>query len=198
MTFFHRKKIVSLLFIFSPSFLFASGLSERVQKTYAYTQDYKSQFIQSTHIEILDRDVKENGEMFFSKPGRFLIHYKGAHERKYICDGSTLWVVRPRDKDVEVFRNMKDLVSREALVFLGGLGDMEREFHVKEQSKHQLLLIPKNKKALFNKLLLTVDLESYYVTAVDLFPQSGNHSHYDFQKTIVNQSFSKNLFQYRP
>jgi len=187
-----------LFFIFFPSLLLASGLSERVQKTYADTQDYQSQFVQTTHIEILNRDVKENGKMFFSKPGRFLIHYEGAHERKYICDGSTLWVVHPRDKAVEVFKEMKDLVSREALVFLGGLGNMEREFRVAEQMGHQLLLAPKNRKSLFNKLILTIDPETYYVTAVDLFPKSGNHSHYDFQKTVVNQNFSKNLFQYRP
>ncbi len=98
-----------LFFIFFPSLLLASGLSERVQKTYADTQDYQSQFVQTTHIEILNRDVKENGKMFFSKPGRFLIHYEGAHERKYICDGSTLWVVHPRDKAVEVFKEMKDI-----------------------------------------------------------------------------------------
>lgn len=178
---------------------FAGGLADKVQETYARTDTFAADFTQKTLIELLDRDVEEAGHLIFSKPGRFQIHYKGKNERQYISDGQTLWIYRPREKEVEVIERVQDTVSREALVFLGGLGEMQKEFKVTEPKEGGLVLnlVPRSKSSPFTKLSLTIDPETSLVSAVELFPKSGNRSRYEFKKVQSNQLVPGSTFQFK-
>ncbi|QQR81968.1 MAG: outer membrane lipoprotein carrier protein LolA [Deltaproteobacteria bacterium] len=100
---------------------------------------------------------------------------------------------RPRDKEVEHYNDIHDQVSREALVFLGGLGTMTREFRVSEKNE-TLTLIPKNKSSLMKQIVLTIDPRTSLVREVTLFPKSGNHSLYEFSNTKTNQSYDDKIF----
>lgn len=184
-----------LLLTFLPT-VQAAGLVDKVQETYRKTDQFRADFMQKTRIEILDREVEEKGELVFAKPGRFLIHYKGARERKYISDGKTLWVYRPKEKEVEVYEDLKDILSREALVFLGGLGEMTKEFKVSEKGEGGLVLIPKRKGALFTKLILKIDPQTHLVQEATLFPRSGNESQYRFSSIRTNEPVEEKAFTF--
>lgn len=191
-----------LTFCFFPS-SYAAGLIDKVQETYRKTEQFRADFVQTTKIEVLDRVVEEKGELIFAKPGRFLIHYKGPRERKYISDGKTLWIHRPREKEVEVYEDLKDIVAREALAFLGGLGEMTKEFQVLEKEEvgaygHTplLVLIPKRKSAPFTKLILKIDRASSLVQEATLFPKSGNESRYLFSEIRVNEPVPEKTFEF--
>lgn len=190
------KALFVLLMFLNSSCLFASGLAERVQQTYKHTQSFRADFVQKTKVEILDREIEEQGELVFSTPGRFLIHYRGDRERKYISDGKTLWIYRPKDKEVEVYKNAGDLLSREALIFLGGLGEMTREFQVTEKKGDELLLVPKKKDSLFQKLILSIDLKTFLVKKAVLFPKGGNRSFYFFSSIHLNESMPESIFSF--
>lgn len=179
---------------------FAGGLADRVQDAYRKTESFRADFTQQTKIEVLDRDVEESGDLLFSKPGKFSIHYKGKNERQYLSDGRTLWIYHPRDKEVEVIENVQDLVAKEALAFLGGLGEMTKEFRVtegKDGQLTQLTLIPKSKSAPFTKLVLTIDPQTSLVREADLFPKSGNKSRYVFSGVKTNESVADGLFTFK-
>lgn len=189
-----KFKSLILAFLFLPATALA-GLSDQVQQTYKNTREFRARFVQKTHIEILDRNMEEKGELIFAKPGRFVIHYLGPRERKYVSDGKKLWIRRPREKEVEVYDQINELISREALVFLGGLGEMDREFRVSEEGGDQLILIPKKKGALFKKILLKIDPETHLVRETTLFPKSGNVSHYVFSDIKTNEPVSDSVFR---
>ncbi len=173
----------------------AAGLADRVQDTYGTVETFEADFTQKTYVEILERDVVEQGNLIFAKPNRFLVRYQGAKERHYISDGKTLWVYRPRDKEVEVTHHMEDVVSPEALVFLGGLGEMRKTFRVAENGS-KLTLTPKSKSP-FSKILLAIDDRSSLVTAVDLFSKSGNRSHYDLSNARTNRPVDASDFVFK-
>lgn len=173
-----------LCFVFRP--VFASGLADRVQEAYRDARSFQADFVQRTHVEVLERDVEERGELTFVKPGKLVIHYGGARERKYVSNGSTLWIYHPQAKEVEVFNRVGDLLSREALAFLGGLGQMTKDFLVKGESGHQLTLVPRRNAAPFNKLILKVDPQDHLVREAILFPRGGNQSHYVFSSVKTN------------
>ena len=173
----------------------ASGLVRQVQEAYRKTDSFHANFVQKTHVAILDRDIDEQGELTFAKPGKFLIYYQGKNERKYISDGNTLWIVRPREKELETYPHVKDLLSNEALIFLGGLGNMSKDFRVSEKTSNTLLLIPLRKTAPFVRLLLKIDPESHLACEATLFPKSGNQSRYVFSDTEVNQEIPEEIFQ---
>ena len=179
-----RKNAIHGIFI-TGLFLFlstshASDLVQKVQQNYQKVQQFRAQFVQKTRVELLDRDIEEKGDLILAKPGRFIIHYQGDRERKYISNGKKLWIVYPHEKEVQVFDNLEDVVAREALIFLDGLGNMTQSFEVKEQKNHQLLLTPRNVKTPFKKLVLTISPDSSWVQEVILYPKSGNQTHYWF------------------
>ena len=168
--------LFSLLFLCA-NVAHASELIEKVQHAYQQTDQFQADFIQKTKIEVLDREVTEKGHMIFAKPGHFRIHYEGDRERVYVSDGKTLWISHPKEKEVETYKN-QDILAKEALVFLGGLGEMTKEFRVSENNG--LVLIPKSKQSPFTKIILTIDPKTSLVRGATLFPKSGNFSHYDF------------------
>jgi outer membrane lipoprotein carrier protein len=173
----------------------AAGLVEKVQQTYRQTEQFRADFVQTTKIEVLDRVVEEKGQLVFAKPGKFLIHYRGARERKYISDGKTLWIYRPKEKEVEIYEDLKNVVAREALAFLGGLGEMTKEFRVNEKGG-ELLLVPKRKGAPFVQLILKINPESHLVQEATLFPKSGNESRYLFSAIRVNEPVPETTFEF--
>lgn len=190
---------LALLFVYSPITL-ASNLAEKVQETYKKTRQFRAGFVQKTKIDVLDREVEEQGELIFSKTeagtGRFFIHYLGRREREYISNGQTLWIYRPHDKEVEVYKKLNEIISREALVFLGGLGEMKKEFIVTEEGQGRLLLIPQKKEALFRRLVLQINPKTYLVQEAVLFPKSGNKSHYQFVDIHVNEPMPESTFEF--
>lgn len=151
-----------------------------VQKTYRQNVRFHALFVQRTHIELLNKDVEEKGEMTFVQPGRFVIHYGGSQERKYICDGTTLWIYRPRSQEVEVHPDMKNILSHEALAFLGGLGEMDHEFKVKVEAGNWISLVPRDRRSPFKQIRLKIDPKTFWTVEVILFPRQGNESRYSF------------------
>lgn len=186
---------------FAPTHLIASDLAQKVQQTYRDTHSFQADFTQSTHIELLDRDQVEEGILTFAKPGQFLIHYSGKNERDYISDGKTLWIYHPQEKEVEVIEKAQNILSREALVFLGGLAEMTQEFKVTEEKAqdkaHQLTLVPKSKSSPFLRLLLQVDASDSFVHEMTLFPKSGNQSHYVFSNIHRNINIPDSVFKFK-
>jgi outer membrane lipoprotein carrier protein len=196
---FHRTtaNIVAFMVLVTAHTAFAGGLADRVQAAYRKTDSFRADFTQQTKIEVLDRDVEESGELLFAKPGKFSIQYKGKNEREYLSDANTLWIYHPKDKEVEVIENVRDMVSKEALVFLGGLGEMTQEFKVSEGKDGRLTLVPKSKSAPFSKLELTIDPQTSLVSEADLFPKSGNKSRYVFSGVRTNESVPPGRFIFK-
>ncbi len=181
------------LLLFSAN-LSAGVLTQKVQETYQKTSSFEAHFIQKTHIELLDRDVEEIGQLVFARPGKFSIRYDGEQPRQYLCDGRILAVYRPLDKEVEIHDDVNSLVSQEALVFLGGLATMTKEFKVAE-SGDRLTLVPKSPKAVMKKMILSIDPKTSLVIRAELFPKSGNRSVYDFSKIRTDQAYPATFFQ---
>ncbi|HSA59698.1 MAG TPA: outer membrane lipoprotein carrier protein LolA [bacterium] len=172
------------------------GLAERVQDAYRNTESFSASFTQKTVVEVLDREVSESGELVFSKPGRFSIRYGGKRERHYLSDGETLWIYHPKDKEVEVIDHVQDVVSKEALAFLGGLGEMSKEFKVSEGKDDSLTLVPRSKSSPFSKIILTVDPADHLARGATLFPKGGNKSEYVFSAVRANEPVSESTFKF--
>ncbi len=183
------------IFLFFSTQLHAGGLAQKVQQTYQQTHEFQADFVQRTHVELLNRDLEEKGQMVFSKPGRFLIHYQGGQERKYISDGQILWIVHIPEKETEIYDNIRGIISKETIAFLGGLGEMMRDFNVTEK-KETLSLTPREKGFTFSKVVLGIDPKTYLVKELTLFPKNGNQSHYLFSSILTNQEVAPTDFQF--
>ncbi|MBI2083742.1 MAG: outer membrane lipoprotein carrier protein LolA [Deltaproteobacteria bacterium] len=185
----------SLFFVNTDSF--AGDLIQKVQETYRTTPAIEAEFVQKTYVEILEREIEEKGSLILAKPGRFNIHYKGRRERRYISDGKKLWIVHLREKETEVFEDIQKMVSPEALTFLSGLGEMEKDFQVAEDHSgktDRLILTPRRPESPFKKIVLWIDPKMNLAKEIELYPENGNRSHYRFERIKVKDDIASSLF----
>lgn len=170
------------ILIFFLSIALAGDLASRVQEAYRQTDALRADFVQKTFVQLLEKEVEEHGTLLLAKPNRFVIHYQGPHERRYISDGKRLWILRPQEQEEVAFR---EAVGREALAFLSGLGEMDKEFQVTEQAtggEARLSLVPRAPTSPFKKIVLQIDPATQLAREVFLFPKSGNRTHYIFSR----------------
>ena len=176
----------------------AGELTARVQSAYQKTPVLRAEFIQKTHVESLGRDFEEKGMLVIARPNRFVIRYLGPRRREYISDGQSLWVWRPGDEELDSFGDVREVLSHEALAFLGGLGEMEKEFQVTESGSPMapvLRLVPLRSGSPFKKILLTVDATTSLAKEVELYPRNGNRSHYLFSRLRREEKISDHEFR---
>ncbi len=193
---------ILMAMVLSPQ-LFAQSpdqVATKVQSAYEATQDLTMDFVQETYVEVLERKVKKQGKAQFKKPGKFAIEYAGKKGREYRSDGKTLWVYRSGDKQVEVYEVNDERVPAEALSFLGGLGNLKRDFAVEtvDEKKWQNLgakkgnldwleLTPLKKQSQIQWMVMGFDAKTHLATEVYFLTDSNNLSHYSFSRLQSNQ-----------
>jgi len=97
-------------------------------------------------------------------------------------------------------------MPEEALAFLGGLGDLKKQFRVSALSSNErktikanetldwLLLIPKNPESHLDELLLGFERNSHTVGEAYLKNETGNVSHYFFKNVRLNANVADSQF----
>lgn len=186
------------------------NLASNLQSTYQKTSSWHADFVQSTFVELLNKKISKSGKIFVKKPGKLRIEYKGSHEKHYISDGKTLWVYVLGDTQIEVYQKISKMLAQEALTFLKGMGNVEKEFHVKlvpyadiketmiqDKSLKPLELIPRNYSSPILKIIIGMDRETYVIKEATLFNDSGNKTHYTFSNIKLNAELEDSLFQFK-
>jgi outer membrane lipoprotein-sorting protein len=180
----------------------------QVQTTYDSAQDVSSEFVQKVKIAALERDVEKAGKAFFKKPGKLYVEYEGEDGRLYVSDGKKLWVYEKGDTQVNVYPVNAGTMPEEALAFLGGLGDLKKQFRVSALNPTErktikaneeldwLLLLPKNPESHLDELLLGFDRSFHTVGEAYLKNETGNVSHYFFKNVKLNANVSDSQFEF--
>lgn len=176
------RPLLAFLFLF-PFSLHSSDLADRVQETYRRAKEVRADFVQRTKVDLLDRVITEKGHLFLAKGGRFSVRYEGENAREFISDGKKLKVIHRKTGERETY-DVGDLLSREALAFLGGLGEMREQFFVSQPGSDRLALVPRDHRSPFSKVILRINPNSL-VEGVVLFPKSGNRSEYTFSDVVI-------------
>lgn len=186
-----------------------TSLVDQIQKTYEKADDLSMAFVQKTYVALLEKEVQKRGEAQFKKPGKFMIRYEGERGRNYLSNGKKLWIYESGDKAVSITDLSQEGIPPEALSFLGGLGNLKKDFAVeevdpkktaalkKEKSALEWLeLTPKQKRSSIRWLVMGFNPKTYLVEEMFLYNDSENLSHYLFDKIMVNQGLSDKIFEY--
>lgn len=193
-----KKNIVSIVicfFLLPQTPVFAGSLADRIESTYAQWNSFSAGFVQKTYVELLEKQIEEKGKLLVSRGGKFLIEYQGEQERYYVGDGKVLRVFYPKKKQVEVYERLGDLLSEDALLFLGGLDRLRENFDVKETKPLEVMLFPKKTGSRYHKIRLKMgDFSTMVVEEIELFPKSGNHTQYFFQGHEKNRPVPETVF----
>jgi outer membrane lipoprotein carrier protein len=195
-----RYVITFIVFISLPAWAQAD-IVEQIEAHYCNSPGIQADFTQTTHIEIMDRDDIKSGTLYFTQD-KFRIDYKKPQRQEYIYNGKTLWIYTPRYREVEVYANASDRISREALTFLSGLGELRQSFRIPKVKRtgqdYWLTLIPKSRESHFKKIILKVAQDSYDIRGAELWPKQGNISQYVFAQLDSHAALKPKLFDFKP
>ena len=168
---------------------------------YRSIDDLQANFIQTTLIEVLGKNVSEPGIFMMKKPGMLRIEYIG--QKQYISNGKKLWVIDEGLKQVETYKVSSDSIPKEALEFLNGFTDMEKLFVIngwqpkgRNPSNTYLSLVPRNGKAQYNWLDCEFGPDNILKTMI-IHNKSGNISTYSFNNIKLNTGLDNGLFNFK-
>lgn len=202
---------LTLIFIFLSSSVLADAslIKVKLKQNYQNVYSWQADFTQTTFVELLNNTVDKKGHITIKKPGKLLIEYKDVIGKKYISNGQKLWLYVPGDAQVAVYPKLSKLVAKEALSFLEGLGDLDKEFIVSETAKLDpdralftskaleiLSLMPRDSASGLERILLGVDQKNV-VSEMVLFNSSGNMTHYVFTNVQLNPNLNDEIFDFK-
>jgi outer membrane lipoprotein-sorting protein len=165
-------------------------------------------FTQTSHVDVLNQDVTREGSIAVAKPSRMRIDYAGDPKKVYIVNGKKLWVYQPDANVADEFDDPEKLISREALSFLGGLGDIgelfdaipnlpeaKEFFTIKDAALKKISLVPKDATSPILRITLGVDEKTTTVKEAVLYNASGNVTHYAFSDVSFDQPVEAAAFE---
>src|SRR3989338_4126867 len=120
----------------------------QVKAAYDKTTSFEANFKQTYWNKLFDRTETSEGKISYQKPDRLRWDYIKPHQKSFILNQNTLWMVEPEEKFVQVNRCFQRDALTASLVFLGGKGKLKDQFVVQE-TKPDLVLKPKEKNDFF-------------------------------------------------
>lgn len=182
-------------------------LGDRIQGVYDAATDLKADFAQESTIKSLKKTEKESGTVYFKKPRKMLWDYSSPQKKKLIINPRTAWLYVPEEKLVYM-QNSEALVnSRLTIRFLTGIGKLRDDFQLKyspepldKSGNYQLELIPKSREAAggFDKLSVTVDKNSFFITRCVFKDMYGNVTRISFRNMKTNNGLQDKMFNFTP
>ena len=197
----------SILGLFGEPLLGSHDPLHKIEKTYQDLAAWETPFEQTSHIQTLDQNFSKKGLISVNLPNRLRIAYLSEPRKIYIYNGKILWIYNQDFGEVQEFRNPHQILSAEALSFLGGfhnLSDFFEEiknsreltspFQIKEKGLKQITLAPKDEESPILQLVLGIDPQSFLVKEAILANVSGNITHYRFEDTKSKKILDPELF----
>lgn len=179
----------------------SSGLVARVQEFYRKTTDFKASFRQEVRVRSPKRTFTRAGTVFFKRPDRMRWDYKTPDEVYYVSDGKVLWSYEV-EEGVVWRLDLKNSELLQALRFLSGTADLDREFDATEGPRTAaglvpLKLVPRQPTTMFQSVTLFVDPATGETRGTEVLDPIGNVSHVKFENPSF-QPLPDSGFQFEP
>ncbi|MBH1989295.1 MAG: outer membrane lipoprotein carrier protein LolA [Myxococcaceae bacterium] len=169
----------------------------KIQALYDRTHAFQADFQQTYRNKLFNRTEHSTGEVRYQRLGKMRWDYRSPHAKSFILNGKKLWLVEPSEKTVSINRCFKSDTLSQSLIFLGGEGRLAREFKLLSASKNQLVLVPKQKTELFEKLILSFEAKTYQISRVILIDVDGNQNEFVFSNRRFNRRLPAPAFDYK-
>ncbi len=179
----------------------AAEMTARVQARYDGVQDLAANFTQRSESAALGTPQLSSGTVVFAKPGKMRWTYESPEPSIVVSDGSTLWMVDPEFKEVQVLQVDAGFLSGSAIHFLLGEGRLADSFEVTARDCGSpvvhLRLRPKE-DATYVYVELETDAATGDLRATVLEDLLGNRTEVRLDSLLTNQGPSHEQFTYVP
>jgi outer membrane lipoprotein-sorting protein len=192
----------------APAKLTAPQALAQVDATYAGAKQLSADFTQTVVNATFGTTTVSTGTVYVARPNKMRWDYKTrkkALDKAFIFDGTTLWVVEPRNQSVLKHTVISGTLPA-AISFLSGGGSLAKEFSASAPTDpNQLVpgatvveLLPKQPSAQFKQLLLVVDPTTWTVTRSIVVDTNGHTNTFEFTAIDLNAKHSASIFEFQP
>jgi outer membrane lipoprotein-sorting protein len=135
----------------------------------------------------------QTGTIALEKPGRMAWIFTGAQE--FLSDGSSLWVVDPRDRTCTVYRGLNAVLSR-YFAFLTGLADVRQDYTVSLGDDGALKLVPKDAHDTMGVIEVRFDASSGLVSSLRVTNPFGDQTEVVLSNVRTGRDIPDESFTY--
>ncbi len=177
--------------------LFASDLDDVINTTlkkYDSIKTFYAEFDQYYCDEVSGTCRNYTGRIYFARPNFFRMEIDKPHQI-YVGDSSALIIYLPEKK-----RAIKQSLSQVPFSINPDLflKDYKEKFYArlsKKDSGYEVILTPKDSNELYQKIIVAIDPEDYYIKAISIENEVGSESKYEFHHIKLNKNIPKKLFK---
>lgn len=173
---------------------------EKLQQRYESVDTVMAGFTQEAFSPGLGRSRTSTGTVYFKKPGKMRWEYRDPEGDVLVSDGGVFWFYQA-DLNQVVEKSLVESSSALANDFLSGVGNLERDFHVKKvedlESAHRLTLTPRTEQPNLKRLFMEVRKSDFLVSRVALVDHFGNETMITFEDIMVNPPLEESLFKFK-
>ncbi|MDH7500249.1 MAG: outer membrane lipoprotein chaperone LolA [candidate division NC10 bacterium] len=177
----------------------------RLQTTYEGIRDLSARFVQISWHQGSGSKEESTGNLMMKKPGMMRWEYKSPESRSIVCDGKSLFIYSPADRQV-IVQEAPAAFSSLAVDFLTGMGDLSKDFRIgwgrpEEKVRKGSLLLelqPIRQEVQIRRILMEIDPETYLVERMVLKDAYSNTTQLSFKRVHLNTGLQDSLFAFVP
>ena len=181
-------------------------LTAKTQDAYEKTKDLQAHFVQEVTIKSMQKTEREEGVVWIKNPKRMYWDYTSPREKKLIIGPTKSWLYVAEDRIVYLHNSEDIFRSRLAVKFLSGVGQLAEDFSVHfpregrldEKGNYLLILTAKEKGAEIDRILLTIDQNTFHIIQFSFTDDYGNTTRLSFDGIRTNTGVADSFFVFKP
>ena len=192
--------------VFSEELPTVGDIAQKLQSSYEKTKDLKANFIQEATLTSVKKTQREEGRVYFKNPKNMLWEYSNPKGKKLVINSKTAWLYLAKEQVAYKQKAESIFQSKFLINFFAGSGKMQDDFVIKQaepkaqdkDGNYLLMLIPREKTAACNSVMLTVDKNNFYILQVSFDDVMGNSTTLKFSNISINTGLAQKIFQFQP
>jgi len=180
--------------------LTAEEVVKRIQAVYDGMDTFRATFVQETQIRAAKKVIREEGKVYFRRPGLMRWDYRVPKEKQLYLSPKKNWLYLPSDK-VAYVKEGEGVASNTVARFIMGAGRIEEDFFVEMEGSAgeiRLTMKPKEPSLTVKALKVTVSPSSFFVTSCRYSDDYGNEVFIKFRDIELNVPLNQRLFLFSP
>ncbi len=211
MTFFRTREYMFLFFIgclLLPPPLSAQsnqkGMAylKKIETRYKNVQCFRARFHQLSKAPGVVTNEKAGGVVYLKRGGKFRWDYDQPDIVLIICDGETLWIYQPEDRQVMVDKSFRKRLKRFPYTFLSGIGHFDRNFVSRVSSQRDrtitLELTPKKPLKEIKKMQIIFSPHTLIIRGISWTSHQGVQTIITFDDIDVSSMIPDSVFRFVP
>lgn len=171
----------------------AEPVIDTIKRSYESIRDLQGGFRQESVIKELGETKKASGR-FFIKKGKMRWEYAEPEKQTIVVSGGEMLVKQAGN--AEIMRGKFDAAAygQTPLALLSGLGDVERDFHVKQEGASAIVLAPKADMGVVRTIRIEIGRGAFPVKTLRLTDIYGNINLFALEGVKINKGIGDEVF----